>query len=299
MLRPNGLILMLLATLIWGISTAWADELCPEPARKAEAKAALAKAQALQTSGKLHEAWDAAQKADPECADGADAVKKQIGRAIGAEEEKKGRVDEAIDWYQRVNDDVNATRVISQAAGNRSEDVRFIGRAIDYFRSKNDKAGEQRMRDIAKRNVEKQLAEEEKQWGTQLKASQSFLQSAKEWTFYAQSGEDKVKTRAQQRGDFFAKDDARTALKKAIQYYFAGELEQKIKEVKAKAAGLGKQAEAKGEPEVAADYYMIADQGDKASALTKQVEAAKEKAEEGRKKTFKKDQGDLEKALGF
>ena len=101
------------------------------------------------------------------------------------------------------------------------------------------------------------------------------------------------------RGDFFAKDDARTALKKAIQYYFAGGLEDKIKSVKAKAAGLGKQAEAKGEKEVAADYYMIADQGDKADALTKQVEAEKAKAEEGRKKTFKKGQDDLEKALGF
>ena len=87
---------------------------------------------------------------------------------------------------------------------------------------------------------------------------------------YAQSGRDKVKARAQQRGDFYAKDDSRMALKKAISYYFVGGREEKIKSVGAKAAGLGKQAE-----------------------------AAKQKAEEGRKKTFKKDQDDLEKALAF
>jgi hypothetical protein len=289
----------IITALTVGSLPAWADEICPEPARKAEAKAALAKAQALQTGGKLREAWDDAVKADPDCADGVDEVKKQIGRAIGAEEEKKGRIDEAIDWYQRVNADADATRVINKAAGERPDDVKFIGRAIEYFRSKNDKGNEQKMRDIAKRNVEKQLAQEEKQFATPLKDSHNSLQKAQEWTFYAQAGEDKVKARAQQRGDFYAKDDSRTALKKAISYYFVGGLEEKIKSVKAKAAGLGKQAEAKGEPEAAADYYMIADQGDKAEAIAKQAEAAKQKSEEGRKKTFKKDQADLEKELGF
>ncbi len=296
--RPFIAVTIVIAFAI-GAIPAWADEMCPEPGKKAEAKAALAKAQALQTSGKLPEAWDAAVKADPDCADGADGVKKQIGRAIGAEEEQKGRIDEAIDWYQRVNADADAARVINKASGDRSNDVKFIGRAIEYFRGKNDKAGEQRIRDIARRNVEKQLAEEEKHFATQMKDSQSFLQKAQEWTFYAQFGQDKVKTRAQQRGDFFAKDDSRTALKKAILYYFTGGLDDKVKSVKAKAAGLGKQMEAKGEPEAAADYYMIADQGDKADAISTQAEAAKAKVEEGRQKTFKKDQADLEKELGF
>lgn len=296
--RPFLAVTIVTAFVI-GVVPAWADELCPEPARKAEAKAVLAKAQALQTGGKLREAWDVVAKADPDCADGADAVKKQIGRAIGAEEEKKGRVDEAIDWYQRVNADADATRVINKAAGDRSDDIKFIGRAIEYFRSKSDKGNEQKMRDIARGNVEKQLAQEEKQFATPVKDSHSSLQKAQEWTYYAQSGQDKVKARAQQRGDFYAKDDSRTALKKAMSYYFVGSLEEKIKSVKAKALGLGKQAEAKGEPETAADYYMIADQGDAADAITKQAEAAKRTAEEGRKKTFKKDQDELEKSLGF
>ncbi len=299
-MRKRPLIVMTIVTAFAiGSLPAWADELCPEPSRKAEAKAALAKAQALQTGGKLREAWDAAAKADSDCADRADAVKKQIGRAIGAEEEKNGRIDEAIDWYQRVSADADATRVINKAAGDRSDDVKFIGRAIEYFRSKSDKGNEQKMRDIAKRNVEKQLNEEEKHFTTQLKDSQSYLRKAQEWTYYAQTGQDKVNARTQQRGDFFAKEDSRTALKKAISYYFVGGLEEKIKSVKAKASGLGKQMEAKGEPEAAADYYMIADQGDKAEAITKQADAAKQTAEEGRKKTFKKDQDDLENALGF
>lgn len=298
-MRKRPLAVAIVAAFAFGTIPAWADELCPEPARKAEAKAALSKAQALQTGGKLREAWDAASKADSDCADGADAVKKQIGRAIGADEEKKGRINEAIDWYQRVNADADATRVINKAARDRPDDVKFIGRAIEYFRSKSDKGNEQKMRDIAKSNVEKQLDQEEKQFSTQLKDSYSSLQKAQEWAYYAQTGQDKVKARAQHRGDFYAKDDSRMALKKAISYYFVGSLEEKIKNVKAKAASLGKQAEAKGEPEVSADYYMIADQGDKAQAIAKQAEAAKEKAEESRKKTFKKDQGDLEKELGF
>lgn len=299
-MRKKPLIVMTFVTAFAiGAIPVWADELCPEPTRKAEAKAALAKAQALQTGGKLREAWDAAAKADSDCADGVDAVKKQIGRAIGAEEEKNGRIDEAIDWYQRVSADADATRVINAGVGKRSDDVTFIGHAIEYFRLKNDKGNEQKMRDIARRNVEKQLAEEEKQFATQLKNSHDSLQKAQEWTYYAQAGQDKVKARAQQRGDFYAKEDSRTALKKAISYYFVGSLEEKIKSVKAKAAGLGKQMETKGEPEAAADYYMIADQGDKAEAITKQAEAAKQKVEEGRKKTFKKDQDDLEKSLGF
>jgi hypothetical protein len=299
MQKTPMLVLSIAVAVMLGSVHAWADEICPEPARKAEAKAALAKAEALQTGGKLREAWDAVAKADPDCAVGADEVKKHIGRAIGAEEEKKGRIDEAIDWYQRVSADADATRVINKAAGDRPDDVKFIGRAIDYFHSKNDKGNEQKMRDIAKRNVEQQLAQEEKQFATPLRDSHSALQKAQEWTFYAQAGEDKVKTRAQQRGDFYAKEDSRTALKKAISYYFVGNLGEKIKNVKAKAAGLGKQAEAKGEAEVAADYYMIADKGDAAGAIMKQAEAEKAKAEESRKKTFKKEQSDIEKELGF
>jgi hypothetical protein len=298
MRKTQMLILTVAVAVTLGTAQAWADELCPEPDRKAAAKAALAKAQALQAGGKLREAWDAAGKADSDCAD-IDTVKKQIAKAIGAEEEKNGRIAEAIDWYNQGNDQASATRVINKAAGDRPEDEAFIGRAIEYFRLKNDKAGEQKMRDIAKRNVEKQLTEEAKHFDTQLKESQTFLQKAQQWTYYAQAGQDKVKARAQQRGDFFAKDDSRMALKKAISYYFIGSLEEKIKSVKAKAAGLGKQADAKGEREMAADYYMIADQGDAAKAIAQQAEAAKQKAEEGRKKTFKKDQDDLEKSLGF
>lgn len=298
MRKTQVLILTVAVAVTLGTVQAWADDLCPEPDRKAAAKAALAEAQALQAGGKLHEAWDAAGKAASDCAD-VDTVKKQIAKAIGAEKEKAGRIAEAIDWYNQGNDQASATRVINKAAGERPEDEAFIGRAIEYFRLKNDKAGEQKMRDIAKRNVEKQLAEEEKQFATQLKNSDSSLQKAQQWTYYAESGKDRVRERAQTRGDFFAKDDSRMALKKAISYYFIGSLEEKIKSVKAKAAALGKQAEAKGEPEKAADYYMIADQGDAAKAITKQADAAKEKAEESRKKTFKKDQGDLEKELGF
>jgi len=69
--------------------------------------------------------------------------------------------------------------------------------------------------------------------------------------------------------------------------------------VREKARSLAKQYESKGEGVVAAEYYAIAGDSGKANALQKQTEASEQKAEESRKKTFKKEQGDLEKALGF
>ena len=43
----------------------------------------------------------------------------------------------------------------------------------------------------------------------------------------------------------------------------------------------------------------VAGESDKATAVQKETEVREEKAEESRKKVFKKDQDDLEKALGF
>ncbi|MBH0179372.1 MAG: hypothetical protein HP491_16295 [Nitrospira sp.] len=278
----------------------WADELCPDQAPKAAAQAQLAQAQALESAGKLHEAYAAISKISLDCAPpNTDGLKRKIALSIGAEAEQKGKLDEAVDWYERAGDKAAGGRVISKIVSGKPADIKSVSRAIDFYRAHDDKAQEQAMRNLALKNVDTALAAEAKNFATPSKGSLGDLRLAQEWTFYAQAGKDRVRTRATERGDSLGKEDSRTSLKKAMDYYSVADVKEGIARIKAKAAGLGKQAEAKSELEVAADYYSIADEGAKSNAVSKQAEATKQKAEEGRKKTFTKDQADLEKELGF
>lgn len=283
-----------------GAIPAWADDICPEQAKKAAAQAQLSQAQALQAGGKLREAYDAASKIDLDCApSNTDGVKKKIASAVAAEAEQKGKLDDAVQWYERAGDKGAGSRVINKIVAEKPDDIKSVARAIEFYRGHDDKAQEQAMRNLALKNVDKALAAEAKNFSTPLKGSLGDLRQAQDWTFYAQAGQDRVRARATERGDALAKEDSRTSLKKAMDYYFISEVKEGLAKVKAKAAGLGKQAEAKGELEVAAEFYSIADEGGKANALQKQAEANQAKAEDARKKTFKKDQADLEKELGF
>lgn len=295
-------ILICILFSVCGLTTAsaWADELCPDPTKKAAAQAQLAHAQTLQAAGKLREAYDAASKIELDCAPpNADGLKKKIASGIALEAERNGKLNEAVEWHERAGDTSAASRAISKIVSEKSDDMKAVGRAIDFYHAHDDKTQEQAMRTLALKNVDKALAAEARNFSTPLKGSLGDLRQAQEWTFYAQAGQDRVRARATERGDVLAKEDSRASLKKAMDYYFVAEVKEGMARVKAKAAGIGKQAEAKGELEVAAEYYQIADEGAKASAVSAQAEASKQKAEESRKKTFKKDQGDLEKALGF
>lgn len=91
----------------------------------------------------------------------------------------------------------------------------------------------------------------------------------------------------------------RKFLELALSYYDRAEQPDKAQKVRDKARALAKQFERKGEGVVAADYYGIAGDSDKASAVQKETEVRDQKVEDSRKKVFKKDQEDLEKALGF
>lgn len=279
---------------------AWADDLCPNPAKRAAAKAQLGQAQALQGSGKLREAHGMAEKIDLDCAPGeTEQVKKSLAKAIAAEAEQKGQFTDALDWYERAGDTGAAGRVIIRMVQSKPDDIPTVSRAIDFFHSHDDKTQEQTMRALALKNVDNALAAEEKSVSTPLKGSLADLRLAQSWTYYAQAGQDKVRARATLRGDTLAKEDSRSSLKKAMDYYGTSEIKDGIAKVKAKATTLAKQAEAKGELDAAAEYYQIAGEGAKANAVHKQAEASQAKTEDARKKTFQKDQGDLEKALGF
>ena len=285
----------------WG-SAVWADSLCPDPAQQAAADAQVKQAEVLDRAGKAREAYGAAKKANFDCiTDYArhEALLKRTAKVVGAEEEKKGQLNEAFEWYERAQSQADASRMQRKMVESKPNDINTVSRAIDYFRHHNDAAQEKAMRAHALKNVDKALVAEEKSFASVGKNSLSELGLAKDWSYYAQAGEDQVRARAAKRGDTVAADDGRKFLELALSYYDRAEQPDKAQKVRDKARALAKQYESKGEGVVAADYYVIAGESGKATAVQKETEVREQKAEESRKKVFKKDQDDLEKALGF
>ena len=286
---------------LWS-SAAWADSLCPERSKQAAADAQVKRAEDLERAGKAREAYGAAEKVDTDCVTDSkrhDALKKRAASAVGAEEEKKSRFKEAFDWYERAQSTADAGRMQRKLVESTPDDINTVSRAIDFFVHQQDSAQEKAMRAHALKNVDKALAEEEKQFASVSKDSLEELGRARNWSYYAKAGEDRIRARAAKRGDALALEDGRKFLNLALKYYETAGQPEKEQKVREKARALAKQYESKGEGVVAAEYYAIAGDKSKASALQKQTEAREQKTEESRQKTFKKEQGDLEKALGF
>jgi hypothetical protein len=285
-----------------GGSAAWADSLCPDSAQQTAANAQLKQAEDLERAGKVREANSAAQKLNSECVSDYsrhEILLKRTAKAIGTEDEKKGNLQGAFEWYDRAQSVADAGRMQRKMVEAKPVDINTVSHAIDYFRNHNDAAQEKTIRAHALKNVEKALTAEEKSFASVSKNSLSALELAKDWSYYAQAGEDLVRARAGKRGDTLAIEEGRKFLELALSYYDRAQQPEKSQKVRDKALVLAKQHESKGDGVVAADYYVIAGDSNKASAVQKQAEVRDQKAEESRKKGFKKEQDDLEKALGF
>jgi tetratricopeptide (TPR) repeat protein len=283
-------------------SQAWADSLCPDKAQQNTADDQFKQAEDLDRAGKFREAYGAAKKANFECVtdyNRHEVLLKRTAKVVGVEEEKKGQFHEAFEWYERAQSQADAGRMQRKMVESKPNDINTVSHAIDYFRNHNDAAQEKAMRAHALKNVEKMLAAEEKSFASVAKNSLMELGLAKDWSYYAQAGEDLIRARAAKRGDIVAAEDGRKFLNLALSYYDRAQQPDKVQKIRDKARTLAKQFESRGEGTVAADYYVIAGDGGKASAVQKETEVREQKAEESRKKTFKKDQDNLEKALGF
>lgn len=293
--------------VIAGVVAAWspdsrADSLCPEKGKQAAADAQVRKAEELERAGKPREAYTAAGKADTDCVTdykGRDALMKRAARAVAAEEEKKGRFKEAFDWYERGGSVADAGRMQRKLVEASPDDVNTVSRAIDFFARREDAAQLQAMRAHALKNLEKALAEEEVQFASVTRDSLQQLERARDWSAYAKTGEERVRARAAKRGDALATEEGRSFLRLALSYYGAAGQPEKEKKVREKALALARKHESKGEGAIAAEYYSIAGDSGKANAVQKRTEARDQKAEESRQKNFKKEQADLEKALGL
>jgi len=286
---------------LWS-STAWADSLCPESSKQAAAAAQVKRAADLERAGKAREAYGAAEQADTDCVTDSqrlDALKKRTAGAVGAAEEKKSRFKEAFDWYERARSMADAGRMQRKLVETTPDDINTVSHAIDFFVRRQDSAQEKALRAQALKNADKALAEEEKQFASVTKDSLGELGRARDWSYYARAGEDRIRARAAKRGDTLALEEGRKFLNLALKYYNTAGEPDKERKVREKALALAKRYESKGEGEIAAEYYAIAGDSGKATAVQKRTEARDQQSEESRKKTFKKEQGDLEKALGF
>ncbi|MCW5799979.1 MAG: hypothetical protein LZF60_340133 [Nitrospira sp.] len=280
----------------------WADSLCAEKALQTAADAQLKKAEDLERAGHPREAYAAAAKLNGDCVSDSqrqEGLQQRTAKAIGAEEEKKARPGEAFEWYVRAKAGADAGRMQRKLVETKPNDINTLSHAIDFFSQQNDTAQEQAMRAHARKNVEHALAEEEKRFASFTKDSLQELGRAREWAYYAQAGEDRIRARASQRGDTLAAEDGRKFLRLAISYYEQADRPDGVKKIREKARMLAKRHEAKGEGEIAAEFYAMAGDDKQAETVQQQTEQRQAQVEEGRKKTFKKEQADLEKALGF
>ncbi|HNN40970.1 MAG: hypothetical protein JSR64_14435 [Nitrospira sp.] len=302
MIRMTSLhLICAMAFGLWN-TPAWADSLCADKALQATADAQLKKAEELERAGRPREAYAAAAKADSDCVSDTkrhDALQQRTAKAIGVEDEKKSHLQDAFEWYVRAQAVADAGRMQRKLVDTKPDDINTVSHAIDYFSQQNDKAQEQAMRGHALKQVEKALAEEEKRFASFTKDSLHELQLAKNWAYYAKAGEDRIRARAAQRGDTLAAEEGRKFLHLAISYYEQADRPDGVKTIREKARLLAKRHEAKGEGEIAAEFYAMAGENKQAETVQKQTEQRQAQAEEGRKKTFKKEQADLEKALGF
>lgn len=291
-----------LAALMVGVPPAFADDIC-EAEDKSLATARSKKAEDLERAGKLKESFETLKSFDGMCVDGRDgfiryeAMIKRVGLALGRQEEKKGQLGAAVDWYDRSGNIADADRVRMQRVRASPRDRSLFAAAFTRF-APGDPSNNELLK-LASKNADLDFASEDKAFAAR-KASFDELQNARHWLGYLGEGAaKKVRVRAEQRGDTLFKEDAHRHLDNARRYFEMAESKPKQAAVKEKALRLAQAHEKKGEISQAANFYQLADAGERGEALRARAEAQHQKAEEKRQDTFKKEQDDLEKELGL
>jgi hypothetical protein len=283
------------------VLSAFADG-CPDKEIAAETLK-MNKAEDSEKAGKLKEAFNASKTVAWECLGNEaskrrEALIKRVGRMLGDQEEKQGRLKEAFDWYQASGLEADADRVMLKQVNAKPDDTDAVGGAIDHFKRRNNEARVEELHGLASRNVDKWLAAEEKSFAAR-KDSRVELGKARDWVYYAGAGSGKVTERAEKRGDTLAADSARRPIENAIAYYEFAEKPQKAGSVRDKARKLGDKHASKGENKLAVEFYRIAGDDARAAGLEKKAEAEQQKTESARQGKFNKDQKALEKEIGL
>ncbi len=268
------------------------------------AAAQMRKAEDSERAGKLKEAYEAAGRIDSMCLAGDgykrhEAMRKRIGLQLGQQEEKQSRLAAAFDWYKNSGNAAEADRVKMKQVNASPRDRNVVSNAIDHFKYRNNDARVAELRQLAAKNADLELANEEKAFVAR-KESFDELGRAKDWFYLVSEGAaKKVRERAERRGDTLAKEDTFRHLENAKRYFGIAEAKPKENALKEKALRLAQEHEKKGEITQATNFYGLAGASAKGNALQERAEAQHRKSEEKRQKQFNKEQGDLEKQLGL
>ncbi|MCC6301438.1 MAG: hypothetical protein IT489_01395 [Gammaproteobacteria bacterium] len=278
---------------------AWADGCDTKDEREAGAR--MERAEGLERDGKPREAFNVVSRVDTMCVDQKrfDTILHRLGKTLGGQEERQGRLSEAFAWYDRAGLTADADRVMLARLRAAPGDRAVFGPAYGYFERREDAAAMKELRAIAAKNADAAFAEEERVFAAR---SESFdaLDRAGDWLRYLGDDSTKRKTgRAEARGDALAAGEGLIRLQHAVRYYEIADRPDKVGQVRAKAMRLGDAYAQRGETTSAANFYRLAGADDKATELERRTEQAQQKKEGQRQEQFKKDQDDLEKALGF
>lgn len=295
-------VVVCVAGLVGATQLALADSECTPQDDKAGA-AQLKKAEDNEHAGKLKEAYQAASKLGDCLPDGGyqrqKAMIKRVGLKLGQQEEQQGRLAAAFDWYKGSHNDADADRVKMKQVNASPRDRQVVSDAIDHFKYSDNNARVAELRQLAAKNADLELANEEKAFAAR-KESFDELGKARDWLYFVgESAAKKVRDRAEQRGDTLAKEDIYRHLENAQRYFDMAEAKQKGKALKDKALRLAQEHEKKGEIKQATDFYSLAGESAKGNELQAKSEAQHKKSEDKRQKQFKKGQDDLEKELGL
>lgn len=292
-------LLACVAGLAAAIPTVRADGCATE--EEMQAVAQLKKAEALEQAGKLSEAYNTAVSVDTMCADQkrVDALRQRVGKTLGGQEEKKGQLAAAFDWYERGDLTAEADRVKLLHVKSRPEDISVFSNAYDHFKRREAEATLKELRAMAAKNADKMLADEERAFAARM-VSFDELDRAGDWLRYL--GDDQMKRksgRAEKRGDALIVKDGLGMLENAIRYYNLADKPQKVQQVKDKAMRLADAYVKTGETTTAANFYILAGADAKAADLEKRTKESNQKKEAKRQEQFQQEQDDLEKELGF
>lgn len=284
------------------LPTAWADGCRTEDEKIAATQ--MRKADDLERAGKLKAAYEAMGTVDSMClaGDGStrhEAMKKRLGLQLGQQDEKQGRLATAFDWYRNSGNEADADRVKMKHVNTSLRDRHVVSNAIDHFRFRNNDARVTELRQLAAKNAELELTNEEKAF-TARKTSFDELGNARDWLSLTDEALTKtVRERAERRGDTLLKEDAYRHLENAKRYFSMAEAKSKEKAVQDKALRLAQEHEKKGEITQASNFYSLAGATEKGNELEARTAAQHKKSEAARQKKFTKEQDDLEKELGL
>lgn len=297
----NRYALLAAGLLALSASSAWADGYICSAAEIRDADAQFKKALELERAGNPRAARDAV--AIPTCMSNyapLEPFQKRTALAIGRDDEKNGRLDDAFGWYYTAGSIPDACRAQRKLAEAHPQDTNVVGNALRYIVEQGDAVQEKAVRAVAARNVERLLAlEQQKFIGMTRVTTNQYLSEASGWAEYAQTGKDRVQARLLQRGDTLAVETSARELQGAINFYEQAGAEDRVTKVKVRARALADANLKKGETVIAAALYGVAGDDDKAETVAKAGAAKTEQDEEARQKKFKKEQEDLEKELGL